>query len=135
MGRKRAETQGKFVTAGCAQQKGRHPGRREAGGSSGSARNRGWRDYRTESIPQPRSLQKSVLTFSLSNVIFRGRDIRQAGTWVWGTPSLQRGLQSITKGDGYKTGETKRCPGRAPSGPYSAWKGNSLVTEEHQGWG
>lgn len=82
---------------------------------------------------QERAQIKSVLTFSLSNVIFSGRDVRQAG--IYSQPGYEKldsslGRSNYHKGDGYKTGEMKQCPSQAPSGPYSAWKGNSLVTGE-----
>lgn len=66
---------------------------------------------------------KSVLTFSLSNVIFSGRDVRQAG--IYSQPGYEKldsslGRSSYHKGDGYKTGEMKQCPSQVPSGLYSA---------------
>lgn len=76
---------------------------------------------------------KSVLTFLLSNVIFSGRDVRQAG--IYSRPAYGKRLSSMghseyQKGDGDRTGEMKQCPSHALSGPYSAGKGNSLVMEE-----
>lgn len=64
---------------------------------------------------------------SLSDVVVSGRAVRQAGERdPW------RGRSEHPKGDGYRTGEMKQRPRRAPSGPYSAWKGTSL---ERQSWG
>lgn len=48
----------------------------------------------------------------------------------YGKLESSMGRSEYQKGDGYKTGEMERCPGRAPSGPYSASEGTGLVTEE-----